>query len=296
MNTAKAGVSSARTYKKRSQLADIFRRLFRNKGAVVGFCIIIFLIVIACSANAIFDYEEVAIKQNYNEMLQHPSWKHPFGTDNSGRDVLARIVHGARISLITSFSSTAISLLIGGFLGALAGFYGKVVDNVIMRCMDILLAIPPTLLAICVMAALGGSQVNLIIAMSIASIPSFSRVTRGAVMSVRDNDYIESARAIGARSHTIILSHILPNAMAPIIVQATLSMASKISVAAALSFLGMGVQPPTPEWGAMLADGRSYIRDYSYLTLFPGLAIAVTILAFNLLGDGLRDALDPRLK
>lgn len=288
--------NAAKQHKKKSQLVEILRRLFKNKGAVIGLVIVCLLVVVACLADVLYDYEEVVIHQNYSETLQGPSLKHPFGTDNAGRDVLSRVVHGARISLTTSSLAMAMSLFAGGLLGALAGFYGGKVDNIIMRIMDVFLAIPSTLLAICIVAALGASQINLIIALALSSVPSFARVTRSAVMSVRDNEYIEAARAIGATNRVLILEHILPNAMAPIIVQATLSVATNISIAAGLSFLGLGVPPPAPEWGAMLSDGRTFIRDYSYLTLFPGLAIMISILAFNLLGDGLRDALDPRLK
>lgn len=285
-----------RQSKKQSQLLQTLKRLFRNKGAVLGLIIAILLILMAVSADLLYSYKDEAIKQNIRERLQGPSIEHPLGTDEMGRDIAARIVHGSRVSLTVAFASTLLSLLVGVTLGAIAGFYGKVIDNIIMRCMDVLLAIPGTLLAIAIVAALGSSIPNLIIALTMAAIPSFARIARGAVLTVRDNEYIEAARAIGAKNHTIILAHILPNAMAPIIVQGTLNIAHSILITAGLSFLGLGVPAPAPEWGSMLSSGRTYIRDHSYLTLFPGLSIMVSILAFNLLGDGLRDAMDPRLK
>lgn len=210
--------------------------------------------------------------------------------------MLARVVHGSRLSLSVSFVSVIISLILGGILGAVSGYYGGWIDSVIMRITDIFLAIPMTLLAIVIVAALGANTTNLIISLSLSAVPTFARIVRGSVLTVREVEYIEAAGAIGARDGTIIFSHILPNCVGPIIVQTTLRVAAMISNTAALSFLGLGVQAPAPEWGALLSAGRNYIRDYSYLTFIPGLAIMLTILALNLLGDGLRDALDPRLK
>ena len=195
-----------------------------------------------------------------------------------------------------SLISVAIALLIGGFIGAITGYFGGRLDMLVMRVMDIFLAIPATLLAITIVAALGPSAINLVIALTISNVPMFSRIVRGSVLMVRDAEYIEAAKAIGAKNSTIILEHILPNSFAPILVQTTLSVAVAILTTSGLSFLGLGVQVPTPEWGLMLSSGRDYIRNYSYMTLFPGLAIMITILSLNLLGDGLRDALDPRLK
>ena len=212
------------------------------------------------------------------------------------KNSLARIVHGSRMSLIISFTSVAISLVIGGICGALSGYFGGRIDNLIMRITDILLAIPMTLFAIVIVAALGPSTKNLAIALAASSIPVFARIVRSAVLTVRDVEYIEAARAIGATNGTIILGHVLPNCLSPIIVQVTLRIANAIYNTAALSFLGMGVQAPDPEWGGMLSAGRTFIRDYSYLSVIPGLVIMLTVLALNLLGDGLRDALDPRLK
>jgi len=279
-----------------SQMHDAMRRLGQNKTAILGLVIIVFLILLALFADVLFDYKDVVIKQNIIEARQGPSLAHPFGTDEMGRDILARVVHGTRISLSIGFASTLMASILGGAIGAVSGFYGKGIDMVISRIMDMLMAIPGTLLAIAIVAVLDSSIQNLILALTISSIPKFARITRGAVMTVKDAEHIEAARAIGARDGTIILHHVLPNCLAPILVELTISISFAILTISGLSFLGLGVQAPRPEWGAMLASSRTYIRDYSYMTFFPGLAIMLTILAFNLLGDGLRDALDPRLK
>lgn len=282
--------------KKKSQMTDIIRRFRRNKTAVLGLIIFIIIVIIALLAPTLFDYNSQVIKLNIQEKLLAPSSAHPFGTDEMGRDLMARVVYGARMSLSLGFIIVFFSLLSGGFLGSIAGYFGGWIDNVIMRVMDIFLAIPGMLFAICIVAALGASTQNLVIALALSNMPSYARIVRGPVLTVRENEYIEAAKAIGAKSSTIIFSHVLPNCMAPIIVQTTLGVASAILSIAGLSFLGLGVQPPTPEWGSMLSSARTYIRDYSYMALFPGLAIMTTILSLNLLGDGLRDALDPRLK
>lgn len=281
---------------KTNQFKEIMRRLCRNKGAVLGMIILTMLLLLALSADFLFDYKSLVEAHNIAERLQPPSWKHPFGTDQFGRDMLARVVHGSRLSLTVAACSVSLSLLLGGVLGAISGYFGGVIDNITMRFMDIVMAIPMTMFAIVIVAALGTSTVNLIIALGIASVPLFARVVRSAVLTVRDVEYIEAARAIGAKNSTIILRHILPNCMAPIIVQVTLRMASAIYNTSALSFLGMGVSVPSPEWGALLASGRNYISQSGYLCVIPGLAIMLTILSLNMLGDGLRDALDPRLK
>lgn len=275
---------------------DIWRRLLRNKMAVVGLVILFLLVISAIFADVIADYDSKVVAQNVVERLQGPSAEHWFGTDEFGRDIFARIIHGGRVSLVVGLVSISVSLVVGGCLGAFAGFYGGKVDNIIMRIMDIFLAIPSILLAITIVAALGTNLINVMIAIGISYIPTFARIVRAAVMGVKDQEFVESARAIGASNATIIFREVIPNCMAPIIVQATLSVAGAILSTASLSFIGLGVQPPSPEWGAMLSSGRNFLRDAMHLTLFPGLAIVITILALNLLGDGLRDALDPRLK
>lgn len=283
-------------FKKTSQWKTAFRRLCRNRGAVIGMVILFIILMMALFADLLFDYETMVEANNIPERLLAPCWAHPFGTDQFGRDMLARVVHGSRISLAVSASSVTFSLVVGGILGAISGYFGGWVDNIIMRVMDVVMAIPMTMFAIVIVAALGTSTANLILALGIASVPLFARVVRSAVLTVRDTEYIEAARAVGAKNSTIIFKHIVPNCVAPIIVQVTLRMASAIYNTSALSFLGMGVSVPSPEWGALLANGRNFISEYGYLCVIPGLAIMVTILSLNMLGDGLRDALDPRLK
>lgn len=281
--------------KKRSGFRETWRRIKKNKAAMFGLVVIILFALISISANFITPYS-AAIKQSGKIRLQGPSLDHIFGTDGYGRDVFARIIYGSRISLTLGFATTLISVLLGGFLGAAAGFYGGKVDNIIMRICDMLMCIPGILLALAVVAALGPSMTNLMIAMTVSNVPGFVRLVRSSILSVVEQEYIEAARACATSDFRIIARHVLPNAMGPIIVQATMSIAGMILAASSLSFLGMGVQPPTPEWGAMLGEAREYMRTSGYLVLFPGIAIALAALAFNLLGDGLRDALDPRLK
>ena len=205
-------------------------------------------------------------------------------------------MYGARISLLVGFVSVGIAVIIGGVLGAIAGYYGRRVDNLIMRFMDVLLAVPQTLLAIAIVAALGTGLMNLMIAVGISSVPTYARIVRASVLTIREEEYIEAARASGTSNTKIIIKHILPNCVAPVIVQVTLGIAGAILTAAGMSFIGLGIQPPNPEWGNMLSSGRDYIRGYAYMTMFPGLAIVITVLSLNLLGDGLRDALDPKLR
>ena len=281
---------------KNSQFKDMVRRLFKNKAAVAGLVFLIFLILMAIFADVLFDYDAQCINQNIPERLQWPSAQHWFGTDEYGRDLLIRIAFGSRISLSIGFIAVLFGLIVGGVLGAVAGFFGGKIDNIIMRLCDIFLAVPMMLMAIVIVAALGASIVNLVIALSISSVPTFARIVRSAVLTVRDMDYVEAARAIGVKTPRILARYILPNCMGPIIVQTTLRVAATISNTAALSFLGLGVKAPQPEWGALLSSGREFIRDSGYLACIPGICIMLTILALNLLGDGLRDALDPRLK
>lgn len=282
--------------KKRSQWNEVGRRLKKNRMAMLGLVIMIILILLAVFADLIADYEEVAIKQNTSIRLQGPSKNNWLGTDEYGRDMFARIIHGARISLQVGVIAVSISILIGGVLGAIAGFYGGRLDNIIMRVMDVFLAIPSILLAIAIVSAMGNTIFNLMIAIGISSVPSYARIVRASVLTIKDQEFIEAARAIGASDMRIIVKHIIPNSLAPVIVQGTLGVAGAILSTAGLSFIGLGIERPTPEWGAMLAGGRKYLRDAWHVTTFPGLFIMITILSLNLLGDGLRDALDPRLK
>ena len=282
--------------KKRSQFQETWRRLKKNRMAMLGLFVITLLILVSIFADFIFDYNDVVIKQETSIRLEVPSSEHWLGTDEFGRDILARLVHGSRVSLSVGVVAVTISLLIGGTLGAIAGFYGGKVDNVIMRFMDILLAVPSLLLSITIVSALGPSLINLMLAIGISSVPSYARIVRASVLTVKDQEFVEAARCIGANNFEIITSHIIPNCMAPIIVQVSLKVASAILSTSGLSFLGLGVKAPTPEWGAMLSGGRSYLRNAPHLCIFPGIAIIITILSLNLLGDGLRDALDPKLK
>ncbi len=287
---------SAKQYKRRSALQETWRRFRKNPGAMLGLIMVILIVTIAIASGFIFDYKTDVIGQHISQRLQKPSPAHPFGTDELGRDIMARVLYGARYSLSIGIVAVIVSLLVGVTLGAIAGYVGGMVENVIMRIVDIFLAIPSILLAIAVVSALGQSALNLMIAVGLCTVPSFAQVTRASVLTVRNNEYVEACRAIGSDDWRIIFFHILPNSLSPIIVQATLRIGSAIISASALSFLGLGIPLPAPEWGAMLSSGRQYIRDYSYMTLFPGLAILMTVISFNLIGDGLRDALDPKLK
>ena len=289
-------VSVSKKYAKRSQMAEIWRNLKKNKGAVIGLVLIVLLILLAVCAPLLYDYDRDIVAQNIRERLQGPSLQHPFGTDEYGRDIMARVIWGTRYSLPIGFIATIVAILLGVTMGAVAGYYGGWVENVLMRFGDIFASIPHILLAIVVVSVLGQSATNLMIAVGITSTPAFIRVARAAVLTVRNQEYVEAARAIGMKNWKIILKHIIPNALSPIVVQTTLRVCSAIISASALSFLGLGIPAPAPEWGTMLSAGRKFIRDYSYMTLFPGLAIMVTVLALNMLGDGLRDAMDPKMK
>ena len=280
--------------RKNSNLYLTIVRLRRNRLAVAGLCIVIILVLTAVLAPLIAPYHYAT--QSLVDAFEPPSWQHPLGTDEFGRDVLSRIIYGAQVSLQVGIFAVWLAMLIGGTLGAIAAYYGGRIDNVIMRFMDVLFAIPQILLAITIAAALGPGLLNLTIAVGIAAVPSFARIVRGAVLSIVGQEFIEAAHCMGASDAWIIAKHILPNCSAPIIVQATLRVAQAILAAAALSFLGLGIQPPFPEWGGMLASARGYLRDYAYMAVFPGLAIMITIMALNFLGDGLRDAMDPKLK
>ncbi|MBQ6508368.1 MAG: ABC transporter permease [Flexilinea sp.] len=283
-------------YKKRSSLGMVWHQLKRNKGAIIGLILILLVIILALCAPLIYDYKTDIVKNHVRERMLFPSREHPFGTDDLGRDIMARVIWGARYSLAVGVVAVMFALVVGVTLGAIAGYVGGVFEDIVMRICDIFSSIPSVLLAIAVVSAMGKSTINLMIAVGLASSAPFTRVARAAVLVVRDEEYVEAARAIGMRDWQIILDHILPNCVSQIIVQATLRVGSAIISAAQLSFLGLGVPAPAPEWGSMLSTGRQFIRDYSYMTLFPGLAIMLCVLSLNLLGDGLRDALDPKLK
>lgn len=270
------------------------KQMKKNKMAMVGAGIIIFYILIALSAPILAPYDPIEI--DLANKLQKPSWEHWMGTDDKGRDVLSRIIYGSRLSLSVGLVSVTIGAIFGISLGLLAGYYGKWVEVIIMRFIDVLLAFPGLLLALAIVSALGPSMINVMIAVGIFSIPTFARIVRGSTLITKKMEYIDAIRTLGASDAKIIFVHILPNILSPIIVQATLRLATAILTAAGLSFLGMGAQPPTPEWGAMLSSGRNYLWDAPHIATFPGLAIATIVLGLNLFGDGLRDALDPRMK
>ena len=293
-NEKKEKVENTSSVKKSSLWLDAWRRLKKNKSAMVGLGIVILLFLTAIFADFIAPYHYADM--DLSRRLQGISANNWFGTDEYGRDIFSRIVYGSRISLLVGFITITMSVFAGGLLGAVAGYAGKWMDHVIMRLMDILLAVPNILLAIVIVATLEPNLRNTMIAISVGSIPAYARIFRASVLSLRDQEFIEAARASGAGDGRIIFRHIVPNCLAPIIVQATLGVAGAILAAAALSFIGLGLQPPSPEWGAMLSSGRQFLRDTPHLTTFPGLAIMIVILGLNLFGDGLRDALDPKLK
>ena len=282
--------------KKNHGFAQDAWKLFRkNKAAMAGLVVLAVFVFFAVFADLIVPYEQ-AIAQNAQERLMAPCAQHWLGTDEFGRDMFARIIHGSRRSLSLGVGTTAVSLFFGGIIGACCGLYGSRFDSIVMRLCDILSSVPGLLFALAVVAALGSSMTNLLIAVTIVSLPGFIRIVRSVILSIVEQEYIMAARACDSSNITIITRHILPNAMGPIIVQASMSVASMMLTAAGLSFIGMGVQPPTPEWGVMLSTARTYMSTAPYLLLFPGIAIALSALALNLVGDGLRDALDPRLK
>lgn len=274
---------------------DVIKRLFRNYTAVIGMFLVVFFITISIGSNLTFDYES-AISNNFMARLAEPSLQYPFGCDDYGRCVFTRIVFGARISLIIGMISTIVPIICGGILGSVAGYYGGKTDNTIMRFMDVLNAVPSILLAIAIIAAFGVSTVNLILALSVSSIPSYARTVRAQVLGISNQEFVEAAKACGAKNGTIIFKHIIPNSLAPIIVQATMGIGSAVLSTSSLSYLGIGVEPHIPEWGNVLKAGSTFLETNPYIAIYPGLAIIVIVLAFNFFGDGLRDALDPKLK
>ena len=286
----------AKKRKSRSLWAEVWRRLVRNKGAMIGMAITILLALLAIFADVIFDYDTQVVAQSLKDQFIFPCWEHPFGTDNLGRDIFVRVLYGARISLIIGIAATAVSTVFGLFFGSISGYMGGKVDTVIMRGCDIIGAIPGLLLGMVIVSSLGISTTNLIIALGVGYISAMTRTVRAAVLTVRNSEYVESARAIGMPEWKIIMKYIIPNCMSPIIVAVTLRVGSNIISASSLSFLGLGAQAPMPEWGAMLSEGRGFVRGQPYITVFPGLAIMITVLALNMFGDGLRDAMDPKLR
>jgi ABC-type dipeptide/oligopeptide/nickel transport system permease subunit len=273
---------------------EFWQRFRRHRAAVAGL-ILLFALSLVCLAAPLLTAEDPA-RQSLARALRPPSWEHPLGMDHLGRDILARILYGGRLSLVIGFLAVGIGLAVGVPLGAISGFQGGATDLVIQRFADILLSFPGFLLALSLVAMLGVGLENVIISVGISSVPSFIRLVRGSVLSIREQVYVEAAAALGQTRIAIIFRHVLPNAMAPVIVQSTLSLGFAILVAAGLGFLGLGVQPPTPEWGTMLGEGRQYVFRAPSLTMLPGLAIFLAVLGFNLFGDGLRDALDPRMR
>jgi peptide/nickel transport system permease protein len=285
--------------KPESQLKEMWETLRQNKAALAGLLIIGVLVVLAITVwlSQLLGIQILPYDPNYSDMSKSfipPNSEHWFGTDQLGRDIFSRILDGTKISLFVGITAVAISLSIGVFLGAIAGYRGGKIDTVIMRFMDMMLAIPSILLAIAFMAALGKGLDKAVIAIGLVSIPEYARIVRGSILAVKENDYVQAAKVIGNKHSRIIFKHILPNVLSLIIVRATLGISTAVLDTAALGFLGLGVQPPFAEWGDMLGRARGFIFTAPYTLIFPGVAITLTVLAFNLLGDGLRDALDPK--
>ena len=280
--------------KKRSQWGDIRRRFIRNRLGMIGLIIIVILVTFILLAPMITPYNYAT--QDHSSVLVYPNSKHIMGTDDFGRDIFTRLLYGGRISLVVSLVSVVFSNIIGIALGSIAGYFGGRVDLSVTRILDILMAIPSLILAVAISSALGSGTFNTILAISVSGIPHCMRMTRSTILSVKTSDFVEAARATGSKNMRIIIKHILPNSLSPVLVNATLLIGSNIMAISGLSFIGLGVQPPTPEWGSILAAGRGYIRDFWPFIVFPSLCIMLTVFGFNLFGDGLRDALDPRLK
>ncbi len=272
----------------------MLKRFFRNASAVTGAALLALAVISALLAPAVAPYDPVV--QDSAKRLQGPSRAHWLGTDDFGRDILSRVIYGTRTSIAVGVLATSIGLVVGACLGIVGGFQGGRTDQITMRAMDVMLSFPSILLAILIVALLGPNLLNLVIAIGVARVPLFARLSRSVVLSVKSNEYVEAAISVGSKTPRIILRHVLPNITAPLIVQGTAALAEAIVTAAALNFLGLGIQPPTPDWGAMVSDGRRFIFDHPYIPLFPGLAITVLVLSLNLVGDWLRDVLDPRLR
>lgn len=280
--------------RKRSQFLDTCRRLYRNRLAMVGLVLVLVLVLAAIFAPFVAPYDPA--QQDLLNMKAYPSAEHLLGTDEYGRDTLSRIIYGGRVSLLVAMLSIAFGLVVGGALGISAGYFGGVYDGAVMRVMDIIMAIPGFLLAVCISSALGSGVFNTALALGIGAIPGYARLLRSLVLGIREQEYVEAARATGASSARIMFRQILPNILSPVIVDSTLRIGASILMISSLSFIGLGVQPPTPEWGSMVSAGRAVIRSFWPMATFPGIAIMLTLFGFNLFGDGLRDALDPKLK
>jgi peptide/nickel transport system permease protein len=287
-------VSRIQRWRSASHVTDVLVRILRSPGGAIGVSVLTLLLLAAIFAPHLTPYDPLALAPA--DALRPPSFQHPAGTDRFGRDILTRILYGTRISLQVGLISVGIAALFGGILGLLAGYFGGWVDTLIVFIINILLALPGILLALVIVAALGSGLHNVMIAVGISTIPSYARVVRGSTLSTRYRVYVDSAKAIGCSHQRILFRHILPNIVAPLIVLSTLGVATAVLIGASVSFLGLGAKPPTPEWGVMVNDGRSFLRQAWWLSTMPGLAIMVTVIALNLLGDALRDALDPRLK
>ncbi|MDQ0158090.1 ABC transporter permease [Alkalibacillus salilacus] len=275
-------------------MKDFYRRLKKNVPALIGFYTILILVIFSFIGPWMLSADPS--DTDVINKFAGPSAEHWFGTDHLGRDIFTRIVHGMKLTLGIGFASVFMGAAMGIPIGIIAGYYGGKIDAVIMRLIDILLAFPGILLALAIVSILGGNLINVTIAVAIYAIPGFARIIRGSTLAAKNLEYVDAIKALGAGDGRIIFKHILPNVLSPVIVNATLYIATAILTAAGLSFLGMGAQPPRPEWGAMLNDGRSYMRDAGHIAFFPGMAIVIVVLAFNIFGDGLRDALDPKMK
>ena len=298
MSKKKKNQASSTGRKNITKGQDIRRRFMRNRNSVIGLVLTAIFVFVALAAPILVDYDTQVIQQNIPDRLLHPGEnpEHPLGTDEIGRDVMARLIYAAKMSLSIGAMAVVIAIGIGIFIGSVAGYFGGKVDMILMRFMEVLDGVPSFLMALTICAALGASVYTLMIAIAVGSIAAQSRMVRSAVLTVKNNEYVEAAKAMGANDMQIIFYHIIPNCVGTIIVQFSVKIAGGILSASSLSFLGLGVQPPDPEWGAMLSGGRTYMLDNPTLTLFPGLCIMIVILALNMLGDGLRDSLDPRLK
>ncbi len=291
----KENMSSAQGVKQ-NRLKEFWKQYRRNKGAVIGLIVLILILLVAIFADVLWDYETQVIGMNAKERLIKPCWEHPLGTDNYGRDMLARIGYGTRYSVFLGMLAVFIGAVVAIPLGAIAGYAGGKADSIIMRCIDTFATIPTMMLAILVVTVLGNGLFVLAVALSIGSIPGLARITRSSVMMVRNNEYIEAARAIGAPTSTIIIKHIMPNCFSPILVNITLRVGITITATAGLSYVGLGVPLPLPEWGALLTSSKSYLLDAPHMLIYPGVALIITVMMINLVGDGVRTALDPKLK